>query len=99
MGALNMTKMHAAMPAVTNDVDIYPDQDKKWGLSFMINTEKTAEGRNPGSLTWGGLANTYFWIDPKANLGGMILTQIFPFADPHVFRLLGGLERTLYGTA
>ncbi|MGE3832026.1 MAG: serine hydrolase domain-containing protein [Parvibaculaceae bacterium] len=96
MGDLNMTKMHAAIPAVTNDVDVYPDQDKKWGLSFMINTKKTDEGRNAGSLAWAGLANTYFWIDPKARVGGMVMTQILPFADPHVMGQLGNLERAVY---
>ena len=98
MGDLNMTKMYAAIPAVTNDVDVYPDQDKKWGLSFMINTKKTDEGRNAGSLAWAGLANTYFWIDPKARVGGMVMTQILPFADPHVMGLLGSLERAVYAS-
>jgi CubicO group peptidase (beta-lactamase class C family) len=98
MGDLNMTKMCAAIPAVTNDVDVYPDQDKKWGLSFMINTKKTDEGRNAGSLAWAGLANTYFWIDPAAKVGGLVMTQILPFADPYVMGQLGNLERAVYAT-
>lgn len=98
MGDLCMTKMHAAIAAVTNDVDVYPDQDKKWGLSFMINTKQTAEGRNAGSLAWAGLANTYFWIDPRAKVGGMVMTQILPFADPQVMGQLGNLERAVYVT-
>src|SRR6202045_1756624 len=57
IGELNVTKMTTAAPIYTNDVDLYPDQDKKWGLSFLINTAKTAEGRSPGSLAWAGLAN------------------------------------------
>src|SRR6266478_6017018 len=64
MGELNMTKMISAAPPYTNDVDLYPDMAKKWGLSFMINTARTPEGRSPGSLAWAGLANTYYWIDP-----------------------------------
>jgi methyl acetate hydrolase len=96
IGELNMTKMHAAIPQVTNDVDLYPDQDKKWGLSFMINTQRTAEGRSAGSLAWAGLANTYYWIDPTRNVGGVILTQLFPFADNKVLELFGGFERAIY---
>ncbi|HEX3180303.1 MAG TPA: serine hydrolase domain-containing protein [Beijerinckiaceae bacterium] len=96
IGELNMTKMHAAIPQVTNDVDLYPDQDKKWGLSFMINTQQTAEGRSAGSLAWAGLANTYYWIDPTRNVGGVILTQLFPFADKKVLELFGGFERAIY---
>jgi len=96
IGELNMTKMHAAIPQVTNDVDLYPEQDKKWGLSFMINTQRTAEGRSAGSLAWAGLANTYYWIDPTRNVGGVILTQLFPFADNKVLELFGGFERAIY---
>ncbi len=59
IGALNVTKMVSALPVYTNDVDLFPDQEKKWGLSFLINTRKTPEGRSPNSLFWAGLANTY----------------------------------------
>jgi CubicO group peptidase (beta-lactamase class C family) len=96
IGDLNMTKMHAAIPQVTNDVDLYPDQDKKWGLSFMINTQRTAEGRSAGSLAWAGLANTYYWIDPARNVGGVILAQLFPFADQKVLELFSSFERAVY---
>jgi methyl acetate hydrolase len=58
IGDLNVTKMTTAAPIYTNDVDLYPDQAKTWGLGFMINTAKTAEGRSAGSLAWAGLANT-----------------------------------------
>src|SRR6202043_769584 len=62
IGELNMTKMNSALPDFTNDVDLYPGMEKKWGLSFLINTAKSPEGRSPGTLAWAGLANTYFWI-------------------------------------
>ncbi len=76
IGDLNMTKMISALPDFTNDVDLYPDMVKKWGLSFVINTAKTPEGRSPGSLAWAGLANTYFWIDPSRDVAGVILMQL-----------------------
>jgi methyl acetate hydrolase len=95
IGGLHVTKMHAAMPEFTNDLDLFPEQVKKWGLSFLINTERTSEGRNSGRLAWAGLANTYFWIDPVARIGGMILTQILPFADPHILKLYRDFEREL----
>ena len=68
IGDLTMGRMPTALPAYTNDVDLYPDIVKKWGLSFLINTAKTPEGRSAGSLAWAGLANTYFWIDPARNV-------------------------------
>jgi methyl acetate hydrolase len=96
IGELEMTKMFAALPAVTNDVDLYPDIVKKWGLSFMINTAMTPEGRSPGSLAWAGLANTYYWIDPSRGITGVILMQLLPFADKHCLDAFAGFERGVY---
>ena len=96
IGDLNVGRLPAAIPQVTNDIDLYPDQEKKWGLGFMINTKPTAEGRSAGSLAWAGLANTYYWIDPTRNAGGVILAQLFPFADKKVLDLFGGFERAVY---
>ena len=81
IGDLNMGKLTTSIGWATNDVDLYPDIVKKWGLSFLINTAKTPEGRSAGSLAWAGLANTYFWIDPARNVAGVILMQLLPFAD------------------
>ena len=96
IGDLDMTKIISALPAFTNDVDLYPDMVKKWGLSFLINTAKTPEGRSAGSLAWAGLANTYFWIDPSKHVAGVIMTQVLPFADPRVLGLYGKFESGLY---
>ena len=96
IGDLNMGKMPTVAPMFTNDVDLYPDQVKKWGLSFLINTAKTAEGRSAGSLAWAGLANTYFWIDPARNVAGVILMQLLPFADTKCLEAFAGFERGVY---
>ena len=96
IGELNMTKMKSALPDFTNDVDLYPDMAKKWGLSFMINTAKTPEGRSPGSLAWAGLANTYFWIDPSRDVSGVILMQLLPFVDKKCLEAYAGFERGVY---
>jgi methyl acetate hydrolase len=96
IGDLAMGKMTTAIGWATNDVDLYPDMVKKWGLSFLINTAKTAEGRSPGSLAWAGLANTYFWIDPARNVAGVILMQLLPFADHKCLEAFAGFERGVY---
>src|SRR5467141_3688474 len=96
IGDLNMTKMISALPVFTNDVDLYPDMAKKWGLSFLINTAKTPEGRSPGSLAWAGLANTYFWIVPAPDTTGVILMQLLPFVDKHCVEAFAGFERGVY---
>ncbi len=87
IGELNMTKMISALPDFTSHVDLYPDMDKKWGLSFLINT---------GSLAWAGLANTYFWIDPARDVTGVILMQVLPFGDGKCLEAFAGFESGVY---
>jgi methyl acetate hydrolase len=96
IGELVMTKMTSVAAIYTNDVDLYPDIVKKWGLSFMINTAMTPEGRSAGSLAWAGLANTYFWIDPDRDVAGVILMQLLPFADKKCLEAFAGFERGIY---
>ena len=96
IGDLTMGKMTSVAPMYTNDVDLYPDIVKKWGLSFLINTAKTPEGRSAGSLAWAGLANTYFWIDPVRDIAGVILMQLLPFADKKCLEAFAGFERGVY---
>ena len=93
---LVVTKMTSAAPPYTNDVDLYPGMVKKWGLSFLINTAKTPEGRSAGSLAWAGLANTYYWIDPARDVTGVILMQVLPFADGKCLEAFAGFERGVY---
>ena len=96
IGDINMGKMTAHVAFATNDVDLYPGMDKKWGLSFMINTAKTPEGRSAGSLAWAGLANTYYWIDPARDITGVILMQVLPFADPKCLGAFAAFESGVY---
>ena len=63
IGTVEVGVLKTAMPGLSNDVELFPGMSKKWGLSFLINTQQAATGRSAGSLAWAGLANTYFWID------------------------------------
>jgi methyl acetate hydrolase len=96
IGDLSIGKMTTMAPMYTNDVDLYPDIVKKWGLSFLINTAKTPEGRSAGSLAWAGLANTYFWIDPARDVAGVILMQLLPFVDAKCLEAFAGFESGVY---
>ena len=96
IGELNMPKLTSHVGFATNDVDLYPGMDKKWGLSFMINTAKSPEGRSPGSLAWAGLANTYYWIDPTRDISGVILMQVLPFADQKCLEAFAAFESGVY---
>jgi methyl acetate hydrolase len=98
MGTLNVQKLMTYNPAFSNDAEFFPGMDKKWGLTFMINTEDTPSGRGAGSLAWAGINNTYFWLDPSKRVAGVLMTQILPFADPAVLGLLDRFEAAVYAS-
>ena len=62
----------------------------------MINIDPVLDGRAAGSLTWAGLFNTYFWIDPKSGIAGVIMMQILPFADQRALDVYRQFERGIY---
>jgi len=96
MGALNVLPLPTEMPQLSNPVDLMPGITKKWGLSFLINTEAIPGGRAAGSLAWAGLMNTYFWLDPVTGVAGVFMTQILPFADRIVLEAFDAFERAVY---
>jgi methyl acetate hydrolase len=86
------------MKNLSYDVDLFPGQELRWGLGFMLNLQPGPNGRSAGTVSWGGLYNTYYWIDPAKRVTGLIMTQILPFADPRVLKLYGQFERGVYST-
>ncbi len=96
MGELNVLPMKSFIPALSNDVELFPGMPKKWGLSFLINTQDVPGRRSADSLAWAGLNNTYYWLDPTRKVAGVFMTQILPFADPAVLAALDGFEAAVY---
>lgn len=95
-GTSTVPPFKTAHPELSNDVELLPGIDKRWGLSFMINDAETPTGRSAGSLGWAGLANSYYWIDQKKGVGGVYATQILPFADPKSMPLAFAFEKSIY---
>ncbi len=83
-------------PILTNDVALLADHRPGWALSFLRNASATKEGRSPGSLFWGGLANCYFWIDPTADVTGVFVTQVLPFYDAAALQTFSEFELSVY---
>ena len=96
IGEINCGVLNTVAPPLSSDVNFFPGMQQKWGLSFLINTELTPEGRSPGSLAWAGLANTYFWIDPVKRVTGVFLTQILPFFDLKATNAFRDFEAAVY---
>ncbi len=96
IGDLRVHEMRTAHPEVSNSFDQFPGQPHTWGLSFDINERPGANGRSAGSVSWAGLLNCYFWLDPVKQVTGALFTQILPFYDARVVSLYGELERAIY---
>jgi len=48
------------------------------GWSVITNVAETLQPGSPGTFSWGGLANTFFWIDPMEDLVAIQMTQMIP---------------------
>ena len=83
-------------PAVSSDVDFFHGISLKWGFGHMINMQAGPNGRSPGSLTWAGLFNTYYWIDPGQRVAAIFMTQVLPFADHRALQVYRRFERGVY---
>jgi CubicO group peptidase (beta-lactamase class C family) len=99
IGDLNVQLLTTQEPSLSNDAEFFPGMAKKWGLTWLINTEDVPGRRSAGSLAWAGLFNTYYWLDPNSHVTGVLLTQVLPFADATVLRLLDDFETAVYRTA
>jgi len=88
--------MKTTNPARSNDVDLFPGAPIRWGLGYMLNMEPGPNGRSAGTVSWGGIFNTYYWLDPAKRVTGLIMTQILPFADTKTLKRYGQYERSVY---
>src|SRR5580704_8203583 len=92
-------------------VGLQPDADKqrtkpfplgsghdKFGLGFQIASKNPeyAEYRSAGSMSWAGIYNTEFWIDPVKHIGGVQMMQVLPFYDDGAIRTLRDFEELVY---
>jgi CubicO group peptidase (beta-lactamase class C family) len=92
-------------------VELQPDADKqrtkpfplgaghdKFGLGFQIASKNPeyAEYRSAGSMSWAGIYNTEFWIDPVKHIGGVQMMQMLPFYDDGALRTLRDFEKLVY---
>jgi CubicO group peptidase (beta-lactamase class C family) len=95
IGAVSVPALKTALPR-SADFSFIADGRDKWGLGFLITTDQVPGKRSPGSLSWGGINNTYFWIDPSRGIAGVILMQYLPFADVKALAVYDAFERGAY---
>jgi methyl acetate hydrolase len=95
IGAVSVPALKSALPR-SADFTFIADGRDKWGLGFLITADQVQGKRSPGSLSWGGINNTFFWIDPARGIAGVIMMQYLPFADARALAVYDAFERGAY---
>jgi CubicO group peptidase (beta-lactamase class C family) len=96
IGAIFVEQQPAALPALTEPFPLGAGRDK-FGLGFQITGPHSDRfARSPGSMSWAGIFNTEFWIDPARGIGGVLLMQYLPFYDAAAIDTLQGFEHHVY---
>jgi methyl acetate hydrolase len=96
IGAVFVEQQPAALPALTEPFPLGAGRDK-FGLGFQITAPHSERfARSAGSMSWAGIFNTEFWIDPARGVGGVLLMQYLPFYDAAAIAALQGFERRVY---
>ena len=96
IGDLDIPAMHADNPMSAPVVRPAYGAPAKHGFAFITNTDDIEGRRRAGSQTWAGVMNTHMWVDPTADVAGVVMTQILPFADPRMMGVYEAFEREVY---
>lgn len=96
IGDIGVRALKTADPSLSMDFSFINDGQDRWGLGFLITRAGVPGKRSVGSLSWGGINNTYFWIDPARGVGGVVMMQFLPFADTRALALYDAFERDVY---
>ena len=98
IGDLVAGRWQSASPGLSNDVDFSDGGTARHSLGFLVSGKDSPSGRSAGSLSWAGIFNSYYWIDPKRGLAGATFVQVLPFFDRLSLQLLESFERAVYGS-
>ena len=65
-----------------------------FGLGFQVTgAHEDPDVRTPGSMSWAGIQNTQFWVDPARGIAAVLMMQYLPFYDETALDVLEGFER------
>jgi CubicO group peptidase (beta-lactamase class C family) len=96
IGSLRVGQQPSTAPAFSYPFPLGAGKDS-FGFGFQIEERPAVAGlRSAGSLSWGGIQNTHFWIDRQRSIAAVVLMQFLPYYDPLALDLLRGFERDVY---
>ena len=77
---MRMNRLPDALVPIELGTFLSPGYGFGLGFAVMVDAGASPEPDHDGVFRWAGAANTFFWIDPEAELIGMVWTQFMPFA-------------------
>jgi len=95
IGEFEAQMQRSALADRSNDF-AFMDGSQKFGFGVMLETEQRPGKRSIGSYGWGGIVNTYFWVDPVKDLAAVLMLQLAPFASRASIALLDEFETAVY---
>jgi methyl acetate hydrolase len=100
MGQNHIGKVRIELQPTTNPLTSLPFPlgagVDTFGLGFQRTEGRVANMRAPGSLSWAGIYNTEFWIDPQREIGAVLMMQFLPFYHPAATNVLQNFEEQVY---
>jgi methyl acetate hydrolase len=98
IGALDYQFQASISQKTARDFEFMPGIAKKWGWLGLLNTQDVPQGRKAYATSWAGLANCYWWADPKSQIAGVFLSQCLPFGDEEALNQFIAFEKEVYTT-
>lgn len=96
LGDVRVSVQDAALPDLAKAFPLGAGRDG-FGLGFQITGQHSEpDTRAPGSMSWAGIYNTEFWIDPDSGIAAVLLMQYLPFYDGDAIATLIEFEHALY---
>ena len=96
IGALTVEEQPSVTPEIIRPFPLGAGKDQ-FGFGFQIERPPASPGmRSVGSLSWGGVFNTHFWIDPHRSIAAVVLMQVLPYYDSRAIGVVRGFESLVY---
>jgi len=88
---------NVAGPLGMNDTAFLMNVQQK-ANSVPVHRRGVGMACTPHARAWGGMCNTYFWVDRTTGIAGSIHSQFLPFVHQAALNLYVDFEQALYAS-
>ncbi len=96
VGQFSAGAIDTADPMVSHNYRSFADFPGRHGLAGVLNPEAVSGGRSKESMSWAGITNCYYWVDPRLGAAGVLMSQVMPFGDHGILDLFRRVEALAY---